>query len=256
MTELQALDWTLRLLGFSLILQSLEFLQIRKEFSDEGYWPLPILKTDFDSFPSALRSPLLVLMRPRVFTSLIGCQLALAVFLMVQPHWLTALLILIISLLILWRFRGTYNGGSDSMTVLVLTASTFGLCFSESEWLVRASLFYIAAQVVLSYFLAGIVKIRSRTWWTGEALKAIVSKSVPSGWTARLQIPAFALTASWMILLFELLFPMALWTPATASVLILFGFLFHLGNIYFFGLNRFLWAWVAGYPALYFCSQF
>ena len=29
---------------------------------------------------------------------------------------------------------------------------------------------------------------------------------------------------------------------------------FHLVNFYAFGLNRFLFAWAAAYPALYFCS--
>ena len=30
---------------------------------------------------------------------------------------------------------------------------------------------------------------------------------------------------------------------------------FHLANVYAFGLNRFLFAWLAAYPALYYCSS-
>jgi hypothetical protein len=30
---------------------------------------------------------------------------------------------------------------------------------------------------------------------------------------------------------------------------------FHIANVYVFGLNRFVWAWAATYPALYFCSR-
>ena len=65
---------------------------------------------------------------------------------------------------------------------------------------------------------------------------------------------SIAIVLSWLLLLFEIGFPVALVSPDLSIVVILIAIAFHVGNFYIFGLNRFVFAWLACYPALYFCS--
>jgi hypothetical protein len=63
------------------------------------------------------------------------------------------------------------------------------------------------------------------------------------------------LWASWLVIVFECAFPLVLWVrPQGAALLLACGLAFHLCNALVLGLNRFLWAWLAGYPALLFWS--
>jgi hypothetical protein len=51
------------------------------------------------------------------------------------------------------------------------------------------------------------------------------------------------------VIAFECAFPLAL---IDARLLSLLGIAFHVVNARVLGLNRFLWAWLAAYPALWF----
>jgi len=62
--------------------------------------------------------------------------------------------------------------------------------------------------------------------------------------------PRLLLAASWAVMLFELLFPLALLHPAALVAALAGAALFHLANALLFGLNRFFWVWLAAYPAL------
>ena len=54
-----------------------------------------------------------------------------------------------------------------------------------------------------------------------------------------------------MIILFEIAFPLVLILPWEGKLLLLsIGLLFHITNAVVLGLNRFIWAWSATYPAL------
>ena len=51
-------------------------------------------------------------------------------------------------------------------------------------------------------------------------------------------------------MLLELLFPLALLTPATLAVGLMLTMSFHIANFVMFGFNRFVWVWAAAYPSL------
>lgn len=167
-----------------------------------------------------------------------------------------ALLLLGLGLLLLRRFDGPYNGGADRMGLLVLSC----LCathFAPTPLLKEASFGYLAAQLVLSYFMSGWVKVVNPAWRCGEALVEVfaysaypVSESL-RGWAAR---PRLLWAMGWAVMLFELAFPLALIHPASLAVALVIAALFHLANACLFGLNRFLWAWLAAYPALWWCQ--
>ncbi len=71
------------------------------------------------------------------------------------------------------------------------------------------------------------------------------------GWAqATLARPWLARGAAWSMLAFELGAPLALVDRRLAIAIMIWGAGFHLVNAVVFGLNRFLWTWLAAYPAL------
>lgn len=180
-------------------------------------------------------------------------RLALSVLLLIgiQTLWV-CIGLLLIALLILKRFQGPYNGGSDLMGVLVL----FCLCLAHLVPSVRLQEYvfaYLALQLMLSYFRAGWVKIRNPDWRSGTALQDVfrfsvypVSEALRS-WADR---PRLLWTVSWAVMLFELLFPLTLLSKPTLIAGLGVALVFHGANAILFGFNRFLWIWPAGYPAL------
>lgn len=168
----------------------------------------------------------------------------------VTPGW-TLLALTLHSFAVLHRFDGPYNGGSDRMSLLVL------YCLTLAHWLpdglAELALGYLAAQVTLSYFISGRVKIVNPDWRSGQALADVFAFSaypVSSGLRRLAERRRLLWAASWAVILLEILFPLALlWTPALLTALAL-TFSFHLANAALFGLNRFVWAWLAAYPSL------
>ena len=150
----------------------------------------------------------------------------------------------------LWRFRGPYNGGADKMLLLAITCVTVARLMPAAA---EIALAYLAVQLVLSYVISGWVKLRNPDWRNGTALAEVFAYSVyPSSDGVR----AFAdqrrllRVASWAVIGFELAFPLALVSLPILSVALCLAAGFHLANAMLFGLNRFLWAWLAAFPAL------
>ncbi|MEH6404744.1 MAG: hypothetical protein V7750_15315, partial [Sneathiella sp.] len=86
----------------------------------------------------------------------------------IQTQWVSLALVLL-GLLILHRFQGPYNGGSDRMSLLILCC----LClvhFMPTQAAQELVFGYLALQLVLSYFISGWVKITNPEWRTGQAL--------------------------------------------------------------------------------------
>ncbi len=52
-------------------------------------------------------------------------------------------------------------------------------------------------------------------------------------------------------MLFELLMPITFLNATSLAIALMVAASFHLANAWVFGLNRFLWSWLATYPALW-----
>jgi hypothetical protein len=157
-----------------------------------------------------------------------------------------------LSLLILHRFQGPYNGGSDRMGLLALWCLVAVRLLPDPSW--REVLFgYLGLQLVLSYFIAGWVKVLNPEWRTGRALRDVFQFSAyPVAedlrrWADR---PRVLLAMSWAVIGFELAFPLAMISRETLIMGLGVAAAFHLANACLFGLNRFFWTWLAVYPAL------
>ena len=156
------------------------------------------------------------------------------------------------SLAVLYRYQGPYNGGSDRMGLLVM------YCLCLTHWLperlpAQAAFGYLAVQVVLSYFISGQVKITNPDWRSGQALRDVFAFSAYPVAKALRQLadrPRLLWLASWAVILLEVLFPLSFLNASALAVALALAALFHLANACLFGLNRFVWVWIAAYPSL------
>ncbi len=157
-----------------------------------------------------------------------------------------------LSLLILTRFQGPYNGGSDRMGLLALW-TLIAAQLLPTQPAREIAFGYLGLQLTLSYAVAGGVKLINPDWRSGRALSDVfrfsaypVSEAL-RGWADR---PRAMQALAWAVIALELAFPISLITrPSLIAALTLAG-LFHLANACLFGLNRFFWTWLAVYPAI------
>ena len=156
------------------------------------------------------------------------------------------------ALFILKRFQGPYNGGSDRMGLLIICCLCLAELSPNSQWQ-EVAMGYLAIQLLLSYFIAGWVKVVNPDWRTGRALQDVfLFSAYPVSERLRIlaERPRLLWVASWAVMLLELLFPFSVLTHATLIAALTLTALFHFANACLFGLNRFFWVWLAAYPSL------
>jgi hypothetical protein len=163
--------------------------------------------------------------------------------------------------LLLIRWRGAFNGGSDFMTLITATGLLIAqvvekLTDAQTGW--SAGLGYIAIQTLSSYFVSGWVKLKRPEWRNGQALPVFLNSGLygPLKKDSVFRRPVVALVCSWAFILWEGLFVCVLlfpnWTPLFVGVALLFHFLV----FWFFGLNRFFWAWATNLGSIFFLSHY
>ncbi|MFX4223931.1 MAG: HTTM domain-containing protein [Thalassobaculum sp.] len=160
--------------------------------------------------------------------------------------------LLVNALFILHRFQGPYNGGSDLLGYLILVCLCLAHAAPDPRWREYA-LAYLALQPILSYFKSGWSKAIHRDWWSGQALRDVFDFSaypVSDAIRARFRDSALLAPMSWAVILFELAFPLALLHRDALVAALALAAAFHLANFLLFGFNRFVWIWVASYPAI------
>lgn len=184
---------------------------------------------------------------------LFGLRLLLAILLVAGTGVIAAeALLLLTSALILKRCDGPYNGGSDRLAVLMLFCLLLANLLPVLRWR-ELALGYLAAQLVLSYAMAGWVKIVNPDWRRGRALNDVFAFSaypVSEHLRALSALPRLLWCASWGVMLFELLFALSLLDARLLYAALGIAALFHMANALLFGLNRFVWVWIAAYPSL------
>ena len=205
-----------KLLALALFLQSIEMLKVRKRIAN--IW--------LDG-------------RLHGLTLLFSAQAATAVLASVDARAFP--LALVLQLFLVVRLRGPFAGASDAMTLQALISITGSVLVPELK---RAFMAYLAVQVTLSLFLSGIHKARHRQWWNGVAMARVLGRETQS-------VPLHFRAAGLIVLAFELAFPLAMFSPTVRLPLVVGALGFHCINAYALGLNRFFWAWLAAYPALW-----
>jgi len=255
---LVAIRATELLFAWSLIIQTLEYLRMGQYTANDGFWSWQLQRADIPS-PTA-RALLDVLFKPHMHQLHLVLRLCAAVVLAVQGASLSLIAFLFVgNLLILIRWRGAFNGGSDFLTLVVLTglliAQVVGaLGNTQLGW--QAGFWYIAIQAITSYFMSGAVKLLRREWRNGSAMTIFLNGAIygPLSATHPLRNKWLALMGSWGFIVWEILFPLSLLDPRLAVLFCAVAALFHFLVFWFFGLNRFFWAWLCSFPAIVWCS--
>jgi hypothetical protein len=255
---LMAIRATELVFAWSLTIQTLEYLRMGQYTAQDAFWSWPLQRADIPNAP--VRALLDVLFKPHMHQLHLVLRLCAAVALALQGASLPLIGFLFVgNLLILIRWRGAFNGGSDFMTLVVLT----GLLISqvvgalgnvELGW--QAGFWYIAIQAVTSYFMSGAVKLLRREWRNGSAMTIFLNGAIYGPLSAKhlLRNTWLALFGSWGFIVWEILFPLSLLDPRLAAVFCAVAALFHFLVFWFFGLNRFFWAWMCAFPAIIWCS--
>ena len=255
---LMAIRATELVFALSLTIQSLEYLRMGQYTADDAFWSWPLQRADIPN--KAVRALLDVLFRPRMHQLHLWLRLIAAVMLAVQGASLPLIGFLFAgNLLILIRWRGAFNGGSDFLTLVVLT----GLLISQIVgawgdlqlgW--QAGFWYIAIQAITSYFMSGAVKLLRPEWRNGSAMTIFLNGAIygPLSATHPLRNKWLSMIGSWGFIVWEILFPFSLLDPRLAAVFCAVAALFHFLVFWFFGLNRFFWAWMCSFPAIIWCS--
>ncbi|QEY14843.1 HTTM domain-containing protein [Cellvibrio sp. KY-GH-1] len=183
--------------------------------------------------------------------ALLRAPLAILLMLGIYPVWVETAL-LASSILLIKRFQGPYNGGSDTMSILVLLCLWLANLAPSPMWQ-EIALGYLALQLTLSYFQSGLVKIENAEWRSGKALRevfALTAYPVSESLRSLANRPQLLLNVSRAVILGELLFPLTLLHSITLTIALVFAGVFHLANAVLFGLNRFVWSWLAAYPSV------
>lgn len=247
------------------IISSLEFVSIRREFKNEGLFSWRILKFQNNQHIS---SPFLGAIVNKLFnytgfmTLLFVRIIALCLLILfpIDSLFFTIVALLLSAILLIMQYRQSYGGeGSDQMSIIISICLLLGAGVFLDTLLSKVSLWFIAAQSCLSYSAAGIAKLVSPIWRSGNAISNIFNtvsfgSYLMSKFLSRYAIISYIL--SWIVILFETCFPLCLVTPVAVTFFILFcGFIFHLINAMAMGLNSFLWIFIATYPAIIYTSS-
>jgi len=249
LTAPATLRWIEVLASLSAMQGTLELLAWRRHVADDGTWRWSTLSRELRWLRPVLAY--------RPFLALLVVRLTCAALLLAGVHGAVAPILWVTSLLANIRFRGSTNGGSDMMLMVVLTALVVAHLAAASPMVVQGALVYVAAQSVMSYFIAGVVKLINAPWRRGVALASFVATphfGAPAPLRHQLTRPTLAFVASWGVMAFECAFPLALTGPRAAALFVALAACFHLGNVAAFGLNRFLLAWSASWPAVLYAS--
>ena len=243
------------LLATSLLIQTLEFLRIRSVQNADGLWRWDVQRGDVAHAPTNVRKAFDWLFSEQIYKAHLLLRLAAAASLYAGSSIVSATLLFFSTIAILIRWRGAFNGGSDFMTIIALT----GLMIAHWGQLIvspilawQAGLGYVCLQTMTSYFISGAIKLFSREWRTGIALPYFLDGGIygPLAADSVLRKRFIAIACSWGFILWECSVPVVFLGPRVAMVYCAIALVFHLLVFAFFGLNRFVWAWVVSFPAL------
>ncbi len=234
--------WIYRIISLGVIIQTLELLHSSILWRESG------------AFRSGLPG--------KPFRLLLVTRILLAISLLfmglneVFPYWLS--LLWIFNWVIYWKFQGALTGGSDYMMNIIFLGILWGLFVDQ-----RTGIYFIAVQALMSYVLAGAFRLKEPSWRNGTALSFFLDATLfrPGACLTFLGSQVWLMRIlSWTLIFLEIAFPLLIVLPQIPFqpwkiALFVAGGLFHALNSYLFGINRFIYSWIATYPAIHFLSK-
>lgn len=147
--------------------------------------------------------------------------------------------------------------GSGQMMTIICAALTLSGLAPHDVLAQKAALWFLALQACLAYLIAGLAKYNVPAWRNGSFLRDILrTRSYGNVTLSKLMDAGRARLCSALVIGFECAFPLVLLAGKPwAAVFLLAGVVFHAINAFVLGLNVFFWAFVATYPAIWFCAR-
>jgi hypothetical protein len=137
----------------------------------------------------------------------------------------------------------------------VLVAATFHLLFNNPQ-ISLFGLIFITAQLILAYFAAGWHKFKRPSWRNGVSMMKFFRKYLGQNYKNSLNKNMPLLKwMGWLVITFEMLFPLSLIGGSTTLIFFGVGIVFHTTLSLGSGINFFLWTFVGCYPALLYLSN-
>jgi uncharacterized membrane protein YphA (DoxX/SURF4 family) len=259
------MELTLLLVLIRVILNGTEALARSREYATAGLFSWPLKRARYSWLAHGMLADVIDagLRHPR-YLYLVTMQMLCAAALLL-PVARPAAAPLLLFILAVELFSPIRNGGygmegSDQMHLILLFA--INIYFAVSDPFARtAVVWFIALQSMLAYFTSGVVKLRTRPWKAGDAIRLVLSTENygcrrMAQWLNHL--PNLSKWMCWGVVAFECLFPLVVLAgPRVTLPLLICGAGFHLMIAGTMGLNGFFWSFVATYPAIYkFSSDF
>jgi hypothetical protein len=248
-----------RLLALSLVIQTVEAISLTRRQDVRDLWDWTIQRNDLGHASVLVQKLFAFLFKDQIHFINLILRLCAALSLVIAPHAVAAIFLFISTVILLIRWRGAFNGGSDFMTLVTVTGLLIGTCASSFVDLITAwsaAFWYVTIHSVSSYFMSGAVKLLNQHWRRGSALTHFLDGGLygPLKKQSLFKNPLIAKGASWAFILWEISFPSVLFDVDLAIIYCVVAFIFHLLVFRFFGLNRCVWAWVATFPAILYCA--
>ncbi len=243
----------------SLLIQTLEFFRIQPTLRETGIWAWGIQRQELSHSPLWMQRLADFIYQDRQHHVHLILRAVTATTLFFGMNSVSSVFLFLSTVIILIRWRGAFNGGSDFMTLAVLT----GLVITHvsqplvgTEMAYRAGCWFITIQAISSYFISGTVKLFDAHWRNGRALSFFINGAIfgPLKENSIYKKQWFAIVSCWSFILWESTFPLALMGPVWAVVWCSVAAIFHFLVFWHFGLNRFFWAWLCTFPAIIYCS--
>jgi len=265
LNEVSTYKTVLFICSIGMVITTCEYIYTWRYFRADGIYSWAI----YSAFVPLAKKPTIKIVLDLLFSvqgivSLFIFRLLTILALNISPFQTTAFKIaltgLILSILIMsWR-QSYGDHGSDQMNLVVLGSTWLCTVPIESDLLLKAGIWFIAMQSILSYVTSGIAKLISPIWRSGDATLRILSTNCYGvDWAVQvLNInPKINFLLCWATMIFESWFFLALILPFPYTIaFIIGGLLFHISCGVIMGLNNFLWAFTSTYPAIIYAWHF
>jgi hypothetical protein len=252
----QALGLAVRLCAVAQLIGLAELVLVRAELAPGGFldWSMiGLLSPKTRTRVGQLIRRWFRRLGPRTFAGLLALAVVTAGGLLVWPAaWPLIAVAAAVQVVLMKRHHITIDG-SDQMTLMVLIVCLLGRIGANAITL-RAAVSFLAAELTLAYLVAGLSKAASAHWRADGAFATIVrTRMYGHAAAARFlgEHHALGRPAAYAVFCWESLFFVTLTAPpAFVYIALAIGLSFHVGCAIVMGLNRFVWAFTASYPAL------
>ncbi|MFJ6622297.1 hypothetical protein ACIQOW_32545 [Kitasatospora sp. NPDC091335] len=241
--------------GIGVLISSLEVLARPRSTDDSSWnsWRVLRLRRRWTSTGRSGALFDVLLGYPRDLIGVAVRSVAAAVLVLTAPSgaWQVLLLWLVTVSLALRGLRTPYGGeGSDQVLLLVFGALAMAQTFDAEQ----VALWFIVAEACLAYFSSGLAKVLHWEWRDGTGLLGVLrTRSWGNAWAARRlsERPVLCRWLSLALISAETAFPLVLLAPPPLLPLLIgLALVFHLLVAVVMGLNCFVWAFAATYPAV------